>query len=196
MDNLFRIVKGCQTGEIMAKQSAPLHGSVSEDFIEKVADMEYRDDEGQVISLRDENGNPKLDLILYILGFYWCYGQSKSEFDEMGEVEKPEGAVYDRLTQDTRYHRNYKSETVNVRNKHRPYEIKNMRVYTRYIRPNYPYKDLYASGEILVGDFIHGGELKNILDVGDEHSYRQARYQAVSMRQLDDQWDNGMSGEE
>jgi len=176
----------------MAKQSAPLHGSVSEDFVEKVADMEYRDDEGQIISLRDENGNPKLDLILYILGFPWYHGQSQAEA-EAGEKERAEGAVYDMLTQDTRYHRNYKSETVYVRNVKRPYEVKNMRVYTSYIRPNYPYKDLYESGQILVGDFIKGGELKNILDVGDEDSYRKARYQAISMRQLDDQWDSGMS---
>ncbi|WNO47349.1 hypothetical protein [Vibrio phage vB_VibM_10AMN] len=195
----------------MAKQSAPLHGSVSEDFIEKVADMEFRDDMGEIIPLRDGDGNVKIDLVLYILGFYWYYGETKKEFDEkaadkktrrsrqtkeLQEVARPEGAVYDMLTKDTRYHRNYKSETVFVRNSKRPYEVKEMKVYTGYIRPNYPYKDLYSSGEILVGDFIHGGELKNILDVGDEHSYRQARYQAVSMRQLDDQWDNGMSGEE
>lgn len=172
----------------MAKQSAPLHGSVSEDFIEKVADMEYRDDEGQVINLRDEEGNPKLNLILYILGFYWYHGQSQAEA-EAGEKEREEGAVFERLTQDTRYHRNYKSETVYVRNVHKPYEVKNMKVYTGYIRPNYPYKRLYASGQILVGDFIHGGAIKNILDIGDEDSYRKARYHAVSMRQLDDRWD-------
>lgn len=172
----------------MAKQTAPLHGSVSEDFIETVSDMEIKDDEGNPIALRDEKGNPKLDLILYILGFHWYHGQSQSEVDE-GDKVKPEGAVYSQLTQDVRYHRNYKSETVFVRNSKRPYEVKEMKVYTGYIRERYPYKNLYASGEILVGDFIKGGELKNILDVGDEQEYKKAKFQAISMRQLDDQWD-------
>ncbi|AGH31958.1 hypothetical protein VPIG_00101 [Vibrio phage PWH3a-P1] len=177
----------------MAKQSAPLHGSVSEDFIEKVADMEFRDDMGEIIPLRDEKGDAKLDLILYILGFYWYHGPTQSDIEE-GVPVRNEGAVYDQLTKDTRYHRNYKSETVYVRNVNKPYEVKNMKVYTGYIRPNYPYKNLYASGEILVGDFIKGGDTMNILDIGDESSYRQARYSPVAMRQLDDQWDtSGMS---
>lgn len=127
-----------------------ISASVSHDFLEKIADMEYTTDDGVKISLREEDGYPKVDLLLIILGF---------NYNEFGDAE------YDMLSPNLPLHPSDK-DTVLVRNtKGFPYEVKEMIVYNGYIRNNYPYKHIYSSGEILVGDFIYGSETKNILDI-------------------------------
>lgn len=164
------------TGEIMGKITAPLHGNVSEDFIEMIADMQYKGEQGN-IPLRKKDGSVDIDLCLYILGFGWDY--------------ENDVAKYELLSEDVKYHRRYDSDSVYVRNAKRPYEVRKMKVYSGYIRPNYPYKSLYKDGDILTGDFVFGGELKNILDIGDLKEYEKSNYYAVEHRRMRE-IDNGV----
>lgn len=179
-------------------KQAPLHASISEDFLEMLADMKYYDNEGNVVNLRKKCGQPDTDLLLYILGFHWNNKRNR--------------ANYEMLTEDVKYHRRYDSKGVYVRNNsgttrietgydvwERPidvevvgksYEVRQMKVYTGYIRKNYPYKDLYKDGEIKVGNFTHGGELKNILEIGKKTIYKKSKYEGGSFRLLKEEQEN------
>ena len=151
---------------------APLHGNVGHDLIETLAHcVTYK---GQEIKLRKDDGQPDVDLILFILGFPW---------DKENSCAK-----YEYLTEDVKYHRRYDSEGVHVRNSKLPYEVRQMRVYTSYIRQDYPYKEIYRSGEILTGDFTYGGELLNILDIGTADDYNKSHYNSVEYRTMREQF--------
>ena len=133
-------------------KTIPLHGSVTEDYVHYIANN-FTEYNGTPTNFKNKDGSPKLDLILYMLGFHWN--------------DKANQAVYELLTEDVRSQRRRDSTEVYVRNDKLPYEVKRMRVYIGNIREDYPYKDLYHTGNILIGDFSHGSETYNILDVGD-----------------------------
>lgn len=161
--------------------SKTLYGKVSEDFIELVSDMELKDPRGgKPIRFKDKNGRIDLDTLLYTLGFEYDFHTNK--------------AKYELLTKDVKYHRNYDSQTVYVRNQYIPHYVRNMRVYYGKIRATYKGDMIshYKTQDVITTSDLSRGDWVNILDVGSDVIYRSSAFSPQEYRSLesDSTYDN------
>ena len=165
----------------MSLKNTKIYGSVSEDFLESVADHTLTLPNGKVLTFRDHKGKVKVDLLLFVLGFKWSKRNNK--------------AVYSILSKVQRFKDDNASEGVLVRNHLKPYEVRDMTVYAGEIRKSYPYKNLYKDDTtILMGDFKVGGEVKNILKIGSKQAYEGFTMSTVEHRTLYD--NDGVVGDD
>lgn len=119
---------------------------VSQDYIEMIADMKYS------VPLRDVNGEAKLETILSLLGFN-CDVSGRVQYEILNPVE---GTI--------------------VRNPKKPFEVMTMRVYCGNVRNDYPFKGIYKDKDILIGNFTHGEDLKQVTDVEQVNSKGESYY--------------------
>lgn len=155
-----------------------LYGKVSEDFIELISDMTLTDPRGKIIKFKDKHGRILIDPLLYTLGFEYNFHTNK--------------AKYELLTKDVKYHRDYNSETVYVRNQKIPHYVRDMKVYYGKIRATYKGDMLgqYATQEIVTSSDLSRGKWENILDVGSDIIYRSSAYVPREHQSLEDKWDS------
>lgn len=152
-----------------------LYGKVSEDFIEMLSEMYVYDKKtGQKIPLKTEKGEILTDDILNILGFHYDFTKHK--------------AVYELLTGDVKFHRDYDSDSVYVRNQKYPNYVRKMKVYCGSIRDTYRggMESHYKSGEIITSDNLDRGEWVNILTVGSDSLYRSSPFTPTEYKTLED----------
>ncbi len=124
-----------------------MEGRVSQSFVEKTADCEYKLSNGVIVPLRDEKGDIKIDLVLYLLGFHYDFHTGQ--------------ANYKLLTKDVKYNRVYDSTSVFVRSDTSPHLVREMKVYCGKIREDYLHKGIYAEDKILTVEF----DTKDTLDI-------------------------------
>ena len=146
----------------MGTKKKNFYANVSHDYVEYIADKAPE-------TLRDSNGKVKLDATLVALGFPYDQKTLQAKYTLLTKeiTRKDKGLEF--------------AEQVYVRNPNKPHELREMVVYSARLRDEYPYKHIYKKGsdvnggsegsQVMVGEFCHGGELVNILDIGDEEHY-------------------------
>lgn len=155
--------------------SKNLYGKVSEDFIEMLSEMYVYDKKtGQKILLKTKDGDILVDDILNILGYNYDYITHKAD--------------YELLTGDVKFHRDYESASVYVRNQKFPNYVRKMKVYCGKIKDNYcdGMISYYKSGEIVTSDSLDRGEWVNILTIGSESLYRSSPFTPTEYKTLED----------
>lgn len=149
-----------------------LYANVSHDYVEMIADLEPK-------TFRDKDGMAKVDLVLFSLGFCFNKKTNQAKYELLQRVLP---------SKDT-------TNTVLIRNPKKPYKLREMVVYSGKIRREYPYKYIYKvcsneyhgsnGSNVMVGRFEHGGDIIDILDVGEKKAYddgykSQSAFETVS----------------